>query len=109
MSDSKPTRNSEKNSEVALVVPAHGRGALLTRGMPGNKGGGRPRSKVKALSALEYEKRIPALGAIADDEAERATDRIRAIDVLGRHGGLQVKGLDRDGDYADDSEYPFGG
>ena len=45
---------------------------------------------------MEYEKRIPVLGEIADDGAERASDRIRAIDVLGRHGGLQVKGLDRD-------------
>ena len=90
--------SSEGNSggNSGLIPQAHG-GALLPGGVPGPRGGtGRPRSKIRELSALEYERRIPLLGDIADDEAERASDRIRAVDILGRHGGLHAKGLDRD-------------
>ncbi len=43
------TKNSDKNSDTALVVPKHGRGALLTGGSPGNKGGpGRPPKEFSA-------------------------------------------------------------
>ena len=97
MKSSAKEKSGHNSGESASLVPqAHG-GALLSGGVPGNRGGpGRPRSKVKELSALEYEKRIPLLGEIADDDGEKASDRIRAVDVLGRHGGLQGKGLDRD-------------
>lgn len=45
--------SAQKSAKVAtkpdLVTPAHGRGKLLTGGMPGNKGGGRPPDEFRAL------------------------------------------------------------
>ena len=80
-------RSSDRTSG-ALIPQPHG-GALLPGGVVGHKGGGgRPRSLVREAALLAFDERIEVLGAIADDEGAKAGDRVRAIDVLGRHAGL---------------------
>ncbi len=72
--------------DIPLIPQKHG-GALLAGGVPGNRGG-RPRSVVREAASLAFDERIPALAAIADDASAKDSDRIRAIDTLGRHGGI---------------------
>ena len=71
---------------IPLIPQKHG-GALLSRGIPGNRGG-RPTSAVRAAAALAFDERIPVLEAIADNTDARDADRIRAIDLLGKLGGV---------------------
>lgn len=80
---------------VELIPQPHG-GYLRPGGMPGNRGGGRPPSAVRRLARLEFEKRIPTLAELADSKTERTRDRIRAIDVLGKYGLGQARGLDEE-------------
>ncbi|MDA1104650.1 MAG: hypothetical protein O2956_13760 [Gemmatimonadetes bacterium] len=89
MSKSDGLNNGKDSGVVPLVPQAHG-GALKAGGTPGNRGNvnspGRPRTRIRTASALAYEERIPVLTDIADDKNEKAGDRIRALDVLGRIG-----------------------
>ena len=71
-----------------LRTPSHGVGKLYSGGVPGNKGGGRPRSKVREAATLAFDERIDVLSAIADDVDAKDGDRVRAVDVLGRHAGI---------------------
>ena len=73
-------------AHIPLIPQKHG-GALLSRGVPGNRGG-RPTSAVRAAAALAVDQRIPVLEAIADDPEGRPADRVRAVDLLGRLGGV---------------------
>ena len=109
--------NSDDDSEVALVVPEHGRGALLTGGMPGNKGGpGRPPSRIRQELRGDFDSRKHVLRDIVDGvvplfrercpkcafepeittkEAARlipsAGDRIRALETQARYGLGEMK------------------
>lgn len=84
-----------------LVPQSHG-GALLSGGQPGNKGGpGRPPSKVRALAREEFFEAIPELAKIARGggkrgKKEETADRLRAIDILGKYGLGQARGLDEE-------------
>ena len=83
------SKNSEKNSDLKLVVPKHGRGALLTGGKPGNRGGpGRPPSAIRKKCQDSFEERVPILESIADNDEARDPDRIKAVEVLGKYGGV---------------------
>ena len=76
-----------------LVEQEHG-GALKAGGTPGHKGGtGRPPSKIREAARLAFSERIEVLTAIADDEEARASDRIRAIEVLAKAGGVDKLAL----------------
>lgn len=87
----KPDTQTPKQSPTwdpnALETRKEG-GALLRGGNYGNRGGGRPRSVVRAASQLAYEERIPVLALIADDPRSKDGDRIRAVDALGKHAGV---------------------
>lgn len=61
----------------------------LNIGNPGNKGGGRLKSKIREACAESFKKRIPILEKIADDTEEQSKTRIQAIEVIGKYGGLQ--------------------
>lgn len=96
---SKKPRAPQKRKDPAegekpeLIPQKHG-GALYAGGVPGNRGGGRPPSAVRQLAREAFEARIPMLADLADDSQQRTRDRIRAIDVLGKYGLGQAKGLD---------------
>jgi len=77
--------NSDKNSDVRLKN-------LLPGGVVGNAGGtGRPKSEVRAACASAFDARIPKLQAIADnvDGTYSSSDVLKALDMLGKYGGLQ--------------------
>ncbi len=62
-------------------------GGLLRSGNPGNVGGtGRPASLVRLRCRGSFDQRIPVLESIADDRAASASDRIAAVDKLGKYG-----------------------
>lgn len=52
-------------------------------------GPGRPKNAVYEACRLEFEKRIPILCQIADDETAKHHHRIMAIEKLGEFGGLK--------------------
>jgi hypothetical protein len=60
-------------------------GGALLRG--GTIGPGRPSSAVRKACTLAFEQRIAVLTAIADGTEDASpSDRIKAIDVLGKYG-----------------------
>ncbi len=89
-------RNSDRKSDLKLVTPDHGRGALLTGGKPGNKGGGRIPSAIRELCRGSFAERLEVLTDIADDTEAKTIDRIRAIDLLGKYGGVDKLALTAD-------------
>jgi len=83
------SENSGENSgggDRPRLVPLEKGGALLSGGLPGNAGGGRPPSIVRATMREALADRIEILAAIADDPDVRPADRIKAIEQLARYG-----------------------
>ena len=73
----------------------HG-GAIKRGGNRGNKGGGRPPDKIRESARLSFAERLTVLEAIADDEDARDSDRIKAVDTLGKYGGVEKLALTPD-------------
>jgi len=70
--------------------PGRNGGRLLAGGVPGHRGaGGRPASKVRDACRKAFADRVRHLRAIADDTDASARDRLAALDLLGKYGGLQ--------------------
>lgn len=76
----------ESAAKTAELIPQPHGGALLTAGVPGNRGGGRPPSVVREAAREAFHVRIPILAKLADDETISPAERISAIDKLGKHG-----------------------
>lgn len=75
-------RNGKTPPKTPMRVPGHGNGKLLV-GNPGNAGGGRPPSVIRARCRGSFEERIPVLEAIADGEA---SERIEVpLSLILRH------------------------
>jgi len=78
-----------------LVRQEHG-GALLSGGVKGNRGGsGRPSKAIREENAAVREKcrelfseRLEILESIADNTETKDPDRIKALEVLARYGGV---------------------
>jgi hypothetical protein len=69
-----------------LVPQPHG-GALLSGGVPGNRGGtGRPPSAVREIAREAYADRIPRLTAIIDDPESKPSEVVAAMALLERTG-----------------------
>ncbi len=81
-----------------LLPQPHG-GALRGGGKPGNRGGtGRPPSVIRERCRGSFEDRIVVLEEIADNPKASASDRIRALDLLGKYGlGIQQQHSGPDG------------
>ena len=83
------------NSGPRLVRQDHG-GALLSSGVKGNRGGsGRPSKTIREETAAVREKcrelfseRLEILEGIADNTQTKDADRIRALEILARFGGV---------------------
>ena len=83
-------------SEPTLIPQPNGRGALLSGGVPGNKGGGNVKSKARQAAAEGGAKAIKLLNQIlASLEAEFDSGVIdkklinevsRALEALGKYG-----------------------
>jgi hypothetical protein len=64
----------------------HG-GALNAGGTKGNKGG-RPASEIRDLCAQSFAQRIAKAEAILDNDQSSNADKLKALDLLGKYGGL---------------------
>ena len=92
----RPNRKTAvETAGLSLIPQPHG-GALLSGGVPGNNGGGRPRSVLRQRLRGSFEDRIPVLEEIADDPNADCQDRIRALDVLAKYGIGTVRELSVD-------------
>ena len=89
MTDDAPeTENLREKREKplpTLIPQAHG-GALYRGGVPGNRGGWKPPSAIRARLRDSLDDRVTVLEEIADDPGMAASDRIRAVDVLAKYG-----------------------
>ena len=75
------------------IPQPHG-GALLSGGLPGNRGGiGRPPSALRERLRGSFDERVGVLEQIADDQAADPQDRIRALEVMGKYGLGPVREL----------------
>ena len=93
MAPPKKKKTSGKTSGPRLVEQEHG-GALLPGGVNGHKGaGGRPPSAIREAARLAFSERLEVLTDIADDTEAKTIDRIRAIDLLGKYGGVDKLAL----------------
>ena len=89
-------RISGEISGPRLVEQDHG-GALLSGGIKGHNGGtGRPPSAIRELCRGSFAERLEVLTDIADDTEAKTIDRIRAIDLLGKYGGVDKLALTAD-------------
>jgi hypothetical protein len=66
-------------------------GGRLRRGGT-NAGAGRPKDIVRSACALAFDQRLPLLKKIADAKIEGATiaERLKALDMLAKYGGLLI-------------------
>ena len=70
---------------------------VLNVGNPGNSGGGRPPNLIRAACRESFDKRIPILESIADDETASPRARIAAVHELSAIGlptQQEVAGVD---------------
>ena len=78
-----------KTSDDTAVIPQPHGGALRRGDKPGNKGG-RPPSAVREACRLAFHQRLKVLKDIADGKIDASpADRIKAVDTLGKYGGIQ--------------------
>ena len=91
-------KTTEPTTGMAIVPQEHG-GALNAGGTPGNKGGdGRPPSKVREACRQSFAERVPILEKIADGKLPdvKPADRAKAMDMLGKYGGVDKIALTLD-------------
>jgi hypothetical protein len=94
--------NGKKNGKSgdipagALVPQEHG-GALKKGSGPGGlPGAGRPPSAIRERCRGAFAERIPILEEIASDEDLKPSDRVKAMDVLAKYGGVDKLALTAD-------------
>lgn len=88
MSESESTGKSTalgSRAKVGEPMPqAHG--GVLRRGGTNKGGTGRPPSEIRASCRERFDKLVPKLGRIASAKTSKDSDKIKAIEVLGRFG-----------------------
>src|SRR5438105_12286118 len=89
----KPKRKSAEKSATGRPFepgpdPRRGRGPRR-----GAQNAGRPPSAVRLACRQAFADRITVLTAIVDDRREATGDRLRALDLLARYGGLMQPAL----------------
>ena len=65
----------------------------LTPGNPGNKGGGRPKNRIRELCAEGFAKALPRIIKIASGEEDGVTpgESVNGFDKLGKYGLGEAK------------------
>ena len=85
----KPAKKRGEKRGTVLIPQKHG-GALLSGDSPTNhvSGPGRPPSAIRRALRESFDKRLPVLEKIADSTTPETkdSDRIRAVEVLGKYG-----------------------
>ena len=95
MSDSRKKTAAKTAAKTAVVLQKHG-GALLTGGVPGNKGGGRPPNELRGSMRDILDKGLPHLkDFVVGEKDARPADQLRAIEIAGRFG-LPKEAYDKD-------------
>jgi hypothetical protein len=69
---------ASESANTQLVVPSHGRGALLPGGKPGNKGGGRTPSALRRKALKKGPKMLKVLEDIALSADAKDSDKVAA-------------------------------
>jgi hypothetical protein len=83
---SQENHGENHGQENEMIPQPHG-GALRNGGT--NRGGtGRPKSEIRRACAEAFDSRIPRLLQIMD-EASTPAEYMKALDLLGKYGGLQ--------------------
>lgn len=76
------------DKNVVGFIPGRNGGRLNRGGTKGNKGGGRPPSEIRDICAQSFVQRIAKAEAIIDGDTSTDGDKLRALDLLGKYGGL---------------------
>ena len=87
---------SEKASGRKLIPQPHGGALLPGAGGGPQPGGGRPPSAIRKTLRKSADERVKILSEIADNKEERASDRIKAVDILFKYGLGEAKGWEQD-------------
>jgi hypothetical protein len=84
---------------LRLIPQPNGKGALLSGGKPGNKGGtGRPRMELRDRMVGSLAERVRIAEEIADSPKSAPSDRLRALDFLAKYGlGTTMTETDTEG------------
>jgi hypothetical protein len=86
-----------KSVETIATMPGRN-GGTLRRGGNKTPGPGRPPSVIREHAREGFADLIPSLKRIAGDKETSTTDRLRAIDLLGKYGlGTTVTETDTEG------------
>lgn len=88
-------RRSKASKSRAVTGPHRLPNGQLVGGNPGNRGGGRTPSAIRADARGRFDELLPVLTKIAKRKNTANRDRIRAADVLGKYG------MDKSVSYAD--------
>lgn len=85
------TDSAAKTSGKSPVLEPQAHGGVLRRGGTNKGGTGRPSSVIQKRCQGSFKKRIPILEDIADGKVAGAlvSDRMKAVDLLGKYAGLQ--------------------
>lgn len=89
-------KNGKPSAQASGLVPQPHGGALKPGAGGGAKNGalgGRPPSAIRERCRGSFVERIPILEEIADDDSLRPNDRVKAIDVLAKYGGVDKLAL----------------
>jgi hypothetical protein len=79
-------------------MPGRNGGSLRRGGGNPKRTGGHPPSQVREKLRGDFDKRRKILCEIADDPKASASDRLKAVDLLGKYGlGTTVTETDTDG------------
>jgi hypothetical protein len=65
------------------------RGGTLVAGINRTPGTGRPKSEVRERCVGSFDQRISIAEQILDNPLSNPADRLKALDLLGKYGGLQ--------------------
>lgn len=88
-------KTSVTTSAVVLAPQPHG-GALQVGGTPGNPGGGRPRSEVRAAALEGAAAAVPILREMLRDDGVKQETRVQAANTLLKYGLGTIRELSVD-------------